>query len=286
MPPSAYKIRHSLYRNLFLTILIPGMLFLSSNAQAQVPEEVRTKLRAAASADSHSAELNLGFNFRYPPDAQYLKEIKETIQTTSELLCDATEGQLLINQVRLTEGVIEEDVADVFIYPQDGRSGVSIGRQGNLAGGPQINFYRENNPANAPIVLLHELGHFLFGLHEQYSEQRRHGAACGIGEGFDPGMLSEVNNSIMQQPSEKRCVTEDSSTGYFEISGGPCGSCPDLQFCDTSIHRCREVDTSGHFVGSGGNICGTCASNEICERRGGMQCIIPDSNESDGYKLF
>lgn len=202
------------------------------------------------------AELDLGFNFRFPATAQQIADAKAGLQKMSTLLCDATEGQVLVNKVRLTEGATEEDLAD-FWYVPEGRSGVGgVRRDGNLT-------VRGSNIGMAgtlePEVMVHEMGHYLFGLMEQYDEQRRFGDGCGIGPGFDPGTLSEVNHSVMQQAFDWRCSVRDPATLYFALGAGGGANC-----------------AAGPAV---------CPGGETCVGYGGRRCVIPDPAHPDAYRL-
>jgi hypothetical protein len=167
--------------------------------------------------------LELHFHFRFPPTAADIARVQEQIQRSSRMLCDATEGRFRISAARLSAGGAAEPAGDIWYMPPGahGRSGSSGGPVHN--DGQRITLAYGNIRAD---VLAHELGHLVFGLGDQYNEQRRLGGACGIGPSFDAP--DEQNHTIMQQSGFQRCQTGGG------VLGGACHSdadCPAGQTC-------------------------------------------------------
>ncbi len=180
------------------SILFASFLMLSSGIL----------LAGDGSIDPNTGEMNFQFNFRFPPISSQIQDVKDAIQGASELICDATDGQVLFGTVRLTEGAVDEDRGDIWFHPQQGRSAVNFYFDGsNLRRlGKHINLYQGGRFAD---IIAHELGHHAFGLGDEYNEQRRFGGPCGIGPSFDTGTVDEVNHSIMQQSGKVRCSVTD-----------------------------------------------------------------------------
>ncbi|MEJ2670057.1 MAG: VWA domain-containing protein [Gammaproteobacteria bacterium] len=148
--------------------------------------------------------MELNIHFRFPPSSADITRAQEQIQRASELMCDATEGNMRIAKARLSAGGASEPAGDVWYYPP----GVLNRSRSN--GAPVDNASKRIYLAYSSIrsdILFHELGHMVFGLADQYDEQRRFGSACGIGPSFDEGALDEQNHTIMQQAGFQRCVT-------------------------------------------------------------------------------
>jgi len=141
--------------------------------------------------------MNFVVNFRYPPTVMDIDRLKDALRVANDIICDATDGQIRFGEVRITGGAANEDEADIWILPQDGRSGVNFYFDGSNLGrlGKHIYLYQGGIAGD---VIAHELGHHAFGLGDQYNEQRRFGGPCGIGPGFEPGTTDGRNDSLMQ----------------------------------------------------------------------------------------
>lgn len=172
--------------------------------------------------------LNLNFHFLFPPLQADIDRVQDQIQRASEMMCDATEGQMRIASARLTAGGAAEPAGDVWYYPpgsmtRSKSSGAPIDKSSHR-------IYLGYSGIRSD-VLLHELGHLVFGLGDQYNEQRRLGTACGIGPAFDAdSLLDEANHSIMQQPGRQVCVTamgQATARGCYDAADCESGeTCP------------------------------------------------------------
>lgn len=192
-------------------------------------------LFAGSDGKMNNGAMEIGFNFRFPPTSEQIGLVKSQIQRASQILCDATDGQIRITKAFLTQGGASEDRADIWFWPNGGRSGVSFYFNGsNLGtGGRHIDLFQGGIRAD---IIAHELGHHAFGLGDEYDEQSRWGGPCGIGPGFDAGAWDERNHSIMQQIGGQVCATPDSAhPGLFIQAGGGCftdADCASGQTCE------------------------------------------------------
>lgn len=200
----------------------------------------RSSWAASGSVDPDSGEMELNFHFRFPPSDQDIALVEEQAQRASELLCDASDGQMRIGKVNLMAGGASEPAGDIWYYPPGGLS-----RSASLGGGldqPQGRVHLTNggleadgtpNPNGSGLradVFAHELGHLVFGLLDQYDEQRRFGSACGIGRSHETAGQTESSHSLMQQSGRQVCVTasdEQTARGCFGDADCKAGeSCP------------------------------------------------------------
>src|SRR5436853_4030553 len=62
------------------------------------------------SVNSTNGDTDFSVNFRYPPTAQQIADVKAAIDLMAFGLCDATDGNLRIRQVRLLQGQATEDL--------------------------------------------------------------------------------------------------------------------------------------------------------------------------------
>lgn len=142
--------------------------------------------------------MDFSVNFRYVPTPADLARIQAELNVANNIICDATDGQARFGTITITAGSDREDQADIWIYAEDGRSGLTFWFNGSGFGrlGAHINLFQGGIDGG---VIAHELGHLAFGLGDEYDEQCRWGGPCGIGPCFDPGAVNGQNNSLMQQ---------------------------------------------------------------------------------------
>src|SRR5687767_452653 len=115
-----------------------------STPQIRLKAELQTKLLAvllgllALAAMIRSPKANAGngrinadgtidvsVSLRWPPTASELTTIRNQFTAASQIIWDATEGQLRFGEVTFTSGSVSEDEADMWIDPRTLRSGVS-----------------------------------------------------------------------------------------------------------------------------------------------------------------
>ena len=192
---------------------------------------------AGAGKVDQNGNVELNIHFRFPPSQEDIDRVQEQVQRASELLCDATEGAMSIRKARLSAGGANEPAGDIWYFAPG-----AINR--SRSGGAPINtatsrIYLQYTSIRSD-VLFHELGHLIFGLGDQYNEQRRFGDACGIGPSFEDGAMDERNHTIMQQASYQRCVTSGGAR-----TNKPCFNDSD---CDTAAgETCPLPDLSSEF---------------------------------------
>lgn len=152
-----------------------------------------TPAHAGSGRLNTNGRMDFEVNFRFPPTPQNIQDTRNAIQGAGNIICDATDGQVRFQNVRLTGGAAAEDQGDIWIFPETGRSGVSFFSNGSSLGtlGNHIGIF-SNQIAND--VIAHELGHHAFGLGDEYDEQPRM-----QGPGFETGTVNVQNNSLMQQ---------------------------------------------------------------------------------------
>lgn len=144
--------------------------------------------------------------FREMPTYEDLAEAQAALTRAAQLLCDATDGQVRISQVRLVASPAAEDVAALWYHDDDAASGGPYGADGGDLRrlGAHMDVFA--SARLRPDRLAHLIAHHAFGLGDQYDDQRRRGGACGIGPGFETSLLDEGNHSLMQAAGGMRCL--------------------------------------------------------------------------------
>ncbi|HEY6806329.1 MAG TPA: VWA domain-containing protein [Pyrinomonadaceae bacterium] len=198
----APRRRAQFHRRLPMTLLtrtrskvLLALILVSVLALSLVPTNTRA---GAGRINSANGTMDFEVNFRSPPTTAQITQVKTALRDANAFICDATDGQIRFGNVRLTAGAVDEDKAALWILPETGRAGGQYWSDGSALTrlGSRLAIFSNSIEGS---VIAHELGHHAFGLGEQYDEQHRFGGPCGIGPGFDAGMIDEQNNSIMQQ---------------------------------------------------------------------------------------
>ena len=210
---------------------------------------------AGSGVVNNNGTINISINLRFPPTAGDLTNVQNQVTAASQVLWDASEGQLRFGTVTLSCGSVNEDLADMWVFPQAGRAGVSFACDGsNLqASGVHVNQFL---PSSTGIVLGHEFGHLALGLGDEYSEQNRFGACWGFGPCIETAALSEQNQCLMQQPGGFSQTEFCTAAGHDLVvgEGTPCtaGAAPCTTNCQFFNPTTGLYETSQETAVCGG----------------------------------
>lgn len=176
--------------------------------------------------DATNGDLFFNVHFRFPPTPQQITDVKAAIDLMAFGVCDATEGQMRVKRVTLSQGQPNEDLGDFWLNALPGRSGLSFFANGANLGslGSHVDMF--SGAIFVPDVYLHEFGHHAWGLGDEYDEQNRFGGPCGIGPSIAGAAVDEQNNTIMQQSGRAQCVGGPNN-GNACLRNGDCptGAC-------------------------------------------------------------
>jgi hypothetical protein len=195
-----------------------------------------------------SGRTALQVAFRGTPTYQDVAEIQAALRRMASLVCDATEGQVRIAQIRLTSSPASEDVAALWIHDTDAASGGPYDADGGSLRclGAHMDVFA--SARLRPDRLAHLLAHHAFGLGDQYDDQRHRGEGCGFGPGFEPSRLDESNHSIMQGAGGMRCadgpMLDQECLRDDECAGAPCRAMLASEFSAPLNHDLRRGDGS------------------------------------------
>lgn len=139
--------------------------------------------------------IDLTVNVRFPIPPAALTDLRLKLRDASQVLWDATEGQMRLRRVKITCTPVNEDLADFWVFPGNLRSSSCVDCLTRRGGHVNQNF---TNPGE---VYAHEFGHLGLGLGDEYPEDV---TSCG-GKGpcisENPPEHSDVNQCLMQQIS-------------------------------------------------------------------------------------
>jgi hypothetical protein len=215
--------------------------------------------RAGSGSVNNDGTIDVTINLRFPPTAADITNVQNQVTAASQVLWDASEGQLWFGDVTLTCGSVNEDLADMWVFADAGRAGVTFWCDGSGLGRSGIHV-SQFLPSSTGIVLAHEFGHLALGRGDEYSEQSRFGACWGYGPCIENANLSEQNQCLMQQ-SAGFTQTEFCTAGAHDtlvgnnvmclvnppsVNGAPCLT--NCQFWNTNTLR-YETTQQGSFCG-------------------------------------
>ncbi len=182
-----------------------------------------------------NGDLKLSANFRFAPTRAQLEEAKRSLVWFGRLLCDATEGQIHLRQVELNAGARFEDGADIWYHAEPLIASVANNKwdgSGLVRRDSHITIGRTY--LGDSDTMLHEFGHYAFGLGEQYAIVT---SECGVGPGFEPALVDERNHTPMQNLG-----------GGVACAAGPRAGESCTRDADCPQSTCRERLTSEFSV--------------------------------------
>lgn len=105
---------------------------------------------SAKSCVYSDGSVNLTVNFRVPPTQRQIDHLKEQMHIASEVLCDASDGQISLNEITLTHSEGWQEEADIWWYPLSGRAYASGGIGKGTSHVAQFGYIYEGNPCPPP----------------------------------------------------------------------------------------------------------------------------------------
>lgn len=142
------------------------VLFLTSGLLAS------TALAGGGSISDPDGIMDFEIHYRYVPTQAQIDSLKDQVRIAADIICDATDEEIRLGEVKITGGAVSEAKGDIWLLPQTGRSGLSFYLDGSNLGrdGRHINLF-----SNAVIgrIIAHELGHHAFGIGDEYPEEPR-----------------------------------------------------------------------------------------------------------------
>jgi hypothetical protein len=212
--------------------------------------------RAGSGTVNNNGTIDVTVNLRFPPSTGDLTTVQNQITGASQVLWDASEGQLRFGTVTFACGAVNEDLADMWIFPDPGRAGTSFRCDGTLLGvsGAHVTQFL---PSSSATVMAHEFGHLALGLGDEYSEQSRFGACWGFGPCAEAANLTEQNHCLMQQPGGFTQTEFCTAGGHDTVMGEglPCtaGAAPCTDNCQFFNPTTSRYETTQQTAVCGGD---------------------------------
>ena len=140
--------------------------------------------------------MDLTVQFKFPPSSDQLTTTQANMTDASRLLWDATEGQMRIGNVTIQCSVVNEDLADFWMFANPIRSNSCADCMDTV--GAHINQFFGDSGG----VWAHEFGHYGFGLRDEYINNAAEQTNCN-GRGWcieeSPARHDAQHQCLMQQ---------------------------------------------------------------------------------------
>ena len=184
--------------------------------------------------------LNLTVMFTYRE--RDINRWKRIFDAASRLLWNATEGQLALGTVEFHNCQHAKDKADIWIMEGEGRAFAYV--NGLRKPGKHITLFQNHATGRGYFGLVHEIGHYVFGLYDEYMGTKRQGSADGpLVQTLD----TNGNLTSWHHGSEFFCVSPPDAPHACIMDGGSTVSPNNrrTEFCTSP----RRKFTTSHVVG-------------------------------------
>lgn len=178
------------------SVLVGSSLLL----HAATAEAGGGRVHVVETATGPVGEVDLTVNLSYDPatpsiESGSVARLQDLLRTTSAILCDMTDGYFRLGNVRFLRSTGGRELADVWV--SDAEGGASAAGDGLGTFGAHLNApLKDGNGSRLDATTMaHELGHYIFGLNDQYqTPQVRGPAVWGGAQGF----VSYTDHTIME----------------------------------------------------------------------------------------
>lgn len=151
---------------------------------------------AGSGVVNNDGTIDWTLHFKFPPSPTQLTTTQNNATAASQLLWDATDGQMRLGNVTIRCSVVNEDLADFWLFAQPLRSNSCLDCMSTL--GAHVNQFF----GNAGTVWAHEFGHYGFGLPDEYINNAAEQTNCN-GRGWcieeTPARHDNQRQCLMQQ---------------------------------------------------------------------------------------
>ena len=152
-----------------------------------------TVLTAGSGSVNGDGTIDLTLNFRFPPTPAQLTTAQNNATAASRLLWDASEGQLRFGDITIECSVVNEDLADFWLFANPIRSNSCLDCL--ATNGAHVN----QNFADIGEVWAHEFGHLGLDLADEYTGNQTDCNGRGWCIEESPATHDEQRQCLMQQ---------------------------------------------------------------------------------------
>jgi hypothetical protein len=177
-----------------------------------------------------NGKFDLILSIRHQADSTRILQWERSFKRASEILFDATDGQMQFGKLFVANNSVGSSEADAWLMDEEGDSVAYIDALGTAG----LHMTLKSDEKNKPFVVIHEFGHYGFGLYDEYigpdGDAECTGStaqgACIMEHGWwDGDQIDDVGN-LTPGPVNEFCVDDnhdpDQDTYQEDIHGESC----------------------------------------------------------------
>lgn len=175
-------------------------------------------------------KFDLILSIRHSADSARIDQWERSFRRASEILYDATDGQMQFGRLYVANNSVGSDAADAYLLEEKGTSTSSV----NTLGTAGLHMNLKGDERNKPYIVIHEFGHYGLGLYDEYTGPS--GTAECTGDSSSGACIMEFAWTLGDQIDDAGVLTEgivnefctdsnhdpDSDTAQENIHGESC----------------------------------------------------------------
>lgn len=177
-----------------------------------------------------NGKFDLIVSLRHDAGDERIDQWERSFRRASEILFDATDGQMQFGKIFVAKNSAGNDEADAWLLEDEGISSSSV----NALGVSGLHMNLKSDEKNKPFIIIHEFGHYGFGLYDEYigpdgSAECTGGTdqgACIMEHGYWNGDQIDDDGILTPGPINEFCTTEnhdpDADTNQEAYHGESC----------------------------------------------------------------
>ena len=152
-----------------------------------------------------NGKIELNLSFRYHAQPAEVEQWKASFERASQMLFNATNGTARISRIVLSNDSYGWEEADAWLYPNGNQSsfGHTVTDEGAF-GYSDVHMTLAINAASSPFQILHELGHYVFTLGDEYSGDGT--IQCTANQQVAPGYVDSGGAWVPPTGTEHACI--------------------------------------------------------------------------------
>lgn len=146
-------------------------------------------------------KFDLILSIRHNADAPRIEQWERSFKRASEILYDATDGQMQFGRIYVANNNVGSSEADAYLLEEEGTSSSSV----NALGTPGLHMNLKGDERNKPYIVIHEFGHYGLGVYDEYTGPSG-GAEC-TGNSSSGACIMEFAWTLGDQISDDGTLT-------------------------------------------------------------------------------
>jgi hypothetical protein len=163
---------------------------------------------------SKDGKFDLILSIRHNADATRIEQWERSFRRASEILYDATDGQMQFGRLYVANNSAGSNAADGFLLEEEGGSASNR----DALGTPGLHMGLKSDEKNKPFIVIHEFGHYGLGMYDEYETAGGGGAvctgdpdtgACIMEFGWTQGDQIDDEGNLTEGPVNEFCTDDD-----------------------------------------------------------------------------